>query len=133
MQAKTKEMQESMKLLDVEMKRSDELLSQMIPKSVSDKIKAGANAVDTCEVFDMVTMVFNDIPAFLDICAKCDGLKVILFATPNWMPVNMTKYVVLLKNGGMDDGWIKGRYTMDKAQITCRFIHWISIPYLYVI
>ena len=76
MQAKTKEMQESMKLLDVEMKRSDELLSQMIPKSVSDKIKAGANAVDACEVFDMVTMVFNDIPAFLDICAKCDGLKV---------------------------------------------------------
>ena len=69
-------MQESMKLLDVEMKRSDELLSQMIPKSVSDKIKAGANAVDTCEVFDMVTMVFNDIPAFLDICSKCDGLKV---------------------------------------------------------
>ena len=75
-QQKTKEMQESMKLLDVEMKRSDELLSQMIPKSVSDKIKAGANAVDTCEVFDMVTMVFNDIPAFLDICGKCDGLKV---------------------------------------------------------
>ena len=65
-----------MKLLDVEMKRSDELLSQMIPKSVSDKIKAGANAVDTCEVFEMVTMVFNDIPAFLDICGKCDGLKV---------------------------------------------------------
>ena len=69
-------MQKSMKLLDSEMKRSDELLSQMIPKSVSDKIKAGANAVDTCEVFDMVTMVFNDIPAFLDICGKCDGLKV---------------------------------------------------------
>ena len=101
MQAKTKEMQESMKLLDVEMKRSDELLSQMIPKSVSDKIKAGANAVDTCEVFDMVTMVFNDIPAFLDICAKCDGLKVILFASPKRVPVNMTKYVIIFQIVGM--------------------------------
>ena len=65
-----------MKLLDVEMKRSDELLSQMIPKSVSDKLKGGATAVDTCEIIEMVTMIFNDIPAFLDICSKCDGLKV---------------------------------------------------------
>jgi hypothetical protein len=25
----------------------------------------------------MVTIVFNDIPAFLDICAKCDGMKIV--------------------------------------------------------
>ena len=41
--------------------------------------------------------------------------------------------MVLLKNGGMDDGWIKGRYTVDKAQIMSRYIHWILIPYLYVV
>ncbi len=39
-----------MKQLDDEMKRSDELLAQMIPKSVSEKVKAGLNPVDTCEV-----------------------------------------------------------------------------------
>ena len=75
--AKTIQMQESMMLLDNEMKKSDELLSRMIPRSISEKIAAGTHAVDTCEVFDMVTIVFNDIPAFLDMCAKCDGLKIV--------------------------------------------------------
>ena len=61
---KTKLMEESMSKLDVEMKRSDDLLSQMMPKSVAEKIKNGASAVETCEVFEMVTIVFNDIPVF---------------------------------------------------------------------
>ena len=47
---KTKLMEESMKQLDEEMRRSDELLSQMIPKQVAEKVKSGANPVDTCEV-----------------------------------------------------------------------------------
>ena len=47
---KTKEMEASMKKLDEEMKRSDELLSQMIPKSVAEKVKSGLNPVETCEV-----------------------------------------------------------------------------------
>ena len=44
-------MQEAMKKVDVEMKRNDELLSQMIPKAVADKVKKGLNPVDTCEVY----------------------------------------------------------------------------------
>jgi guanylate cyclase len=47
---KTKLMEESMKQLDEEMKRSDELLAQMIPKQVAEKVKSGANPIDTCEV-----------------------------------------------------------------------------------
>jgi len=74
---KTKAMEESMSKLDTEMKRSDELLSQMMPKSVAMKIKDGASAVDTCEIFEMVTIVFNDIPMFGDICAQCDGMQIV--------------------------------------------------------
>ncbi|XP_059098950.1 soluble guanylate cyclase 88E-like isoform X2 [Tigriopus californicus] len=74
---KTKEMESSMKRLDEEMRRSDDLLSQMIPKSVAEKVKTGLNPVETCEVFDQVTIIFNDVPAFLDICAKCDGMKIV--------------------------------------------------------
>ena len=48
---KSKQMQEAMKKVDIEMKRSDELLAQMIPKAVADKVKKGLNPVDTCEVF----------------------------------------------------------------------------------
>jgi len=74
---KTKAMEESMSKLDVEMKRSDDLLSQMMPKSVAEKIKNGASAVETCEVFEMVTIVFNDIPMFGDICKNCDGMQIV--------------------------------------------------------
>jgi len=74
---KTKLMEESMSKLDQEMKRSDDLLSQMMPKSVAQKIKDGASAVETCEIFEMVTIVFNDIPMFGDICAQCDGMQIV--------------------------------------------------------
>ena len=50
---KTAQMQEAMKKVDIEMKRSDELLSQMIPKAVADKVKKGLNPVDTCEVLSL--------------------------------------------------------------------------------
>ena len=38
---KTKQMVESMQKLDEEMRRSDVLLAQMMPKSVSDKVGGG--------------------------------------------------------------------------------------------
>ena len=47
---KTRLMEDSMKKLDEEMNRSDELLSQMIPKQVVEKVKSGLNPIDTCEV-----------------------------------------------------------------------------------
>jgi len=74
---KTKLMEESMAKLDEEMKRSDLLLSQMMPKSVSEKVKNGASPVETCEIFESVTIVFNDIPMFSDICAQCDGMQIV--------------------------------------------------------
>ena len=43
-------MEETIKRIDEEMKRSDELLAQMIPPTVAEKVKAGLNPVDTCEV-----------------------------------------------------------------------------------
>ena len=30
------------------------------------------------QVFEQVTIVFNDVPAFLDICAKCDGMQIVI-------------------------------------------------------
>jgi Heme NO binding associated len=40
---KTKQMEDSMQKLDEEMRRSDMLLAQMMPKSVSDKVKLNNN------------------------------------------------------------------------------------------
>ena len=44
-------MVEAMAKVEEEMKRSDKLLSQMIPKAVADKVKQGLNPVETCEVY----------------------------------------------------------------------------------
>jgi len=50
-QQKSKKLVESMKKLDDEMQRTDELLYQMIPKAVADRLRTGENPVDTCQVF----------------------------------------------------------------------------------
>ena len=38
---------------------------------------------------------------------------------------------VLLGKRGMDDGWIRGRYTRDTVYIYCIHIHWMYTQYLY--
>ena len=74
---KTKQMEEAMQKLDVEMKKGDELLAQMIPPQVAEKIKSGASPVETCEVFESVTIVFNNIYEFTDICGQCEGMQIV--------------------------------------------------------
>lgn len=49
-QQKSKKLIESMRKLDQEMRRTDELLYQMIPKQVADRLRHGENPIDTCEV-----------------------------------------------------------------------------------
>ena len=58
---KSKLMIEAMKKVDMEMKRSDQLLAQMIPKAVADKVKKGLNPVDTCEVLSVDLYIYRNI------------------------------------------------------------------------
>lgn len=39
-----------MKKLDIEMKKADQLLYQMIPKKVADRLRSGENLMNLCEV-----------------------------------------------------------------------------------
>ena len=39
-----------LKKLDVEMKRTDQLLYQMIPKKIADRLRAGEAVMNLCEV-----------------------------------------------------------------------------------
>lgn len=52
---KSKQLEDSMKKLDQEMKRTDELLYQMIPKTVADKLRKGESSVDICQVIPSLT------------------------------------------------------------------------------
>ena len=47
---KGKKLEEIMKQMDREMQRTDELLYQMIPKSVADRLRKGESAMSTCQV-----------------------------------------------------------------------------------
>lgn len=58
-QQKSKKLEESMRKLDDEMKRTDELLYQMIPKQVADRLRRGENPIDTCEVSCLGTGILH--------------------------------------------------------------------------
>ena len=48
-----------MKKLEQVMARTEELLYQMIPKSIAERLNRGETYMETCEVFPSVTMLFS--------------------------------------------------------------------------
>jgi guanylate cyclase len=59
---KSKAIEESIKKLDIEMKKTDQLLYQMIPKKVADRLRSGESVMNLCEVNmnkKVILFVFN--------------------------------------------------------------------------
>ena len=56
-----------MKELDIEKRRTDSLLYQMIPRSVADRLRQGEPALNTCEVFPVNNL--KQQPVILKLCA----------------------------------------------------------------
>ncbi|XP_016950698.1 uncharacterized protein LOC108024967 isoform X2 [Drosophila biarmipes] len=61
--------------LDVERKKTEQLLNRMLPSSVAEKLKMGL-AVDP-EEFSDVTIYFSDIVGFTTIAAHCSPVQVV--------------------------------------------------------
>jgi len=59
------------------MKKSDDLISQMLPKSVAEELAKGKTNEEICKTYECVTMLFSDIVTFTVICSKLKPLQVV--------------------------------------------------------
>ena len=75
-EAKADKLEAQQKKLNEVMKKSDDLISQMLPKQVADELAKGKTNAEICQKYDMVTMLFSDIVTFTVICSKLKPLQV---------------------------------------------------------
>ncbi|XP_066591877.1 soluble guanylate cyclase 89Da-like [Prorops nasuta] len=61
---RSEELENSHALLDRWKNKSDELLYSMIPKTVADRLRAGASPLSTCESFESITVLFCELCEF---------------------------------------------------------------------
>lgn len=63
--------------LETSIKKTDELLYQMIPKSIADKLRSGHPPLSTCQEFDSVSILFSDIVSFTPMCSRLGPMQVV--------------------------------------------------------
>ena len=78
-ESKAANLESQQKKLNEVMKKSDDLISQMLPKQVADELAKGKTNVEICTTYDMVTMLFSDIVTFTVICSKLKPLQVCIY------------------------------------------------------
>ena len=63
--------------LETSIKKTDELLYQMIPKSIADKLRNGVPPLNTCQEYDSVSILFSDIVSFTPMCSRLSAMNVV--------------------------------------------------------
>ena len=63
-------------VLVTEMKITEELINQIIPRDIADQLRTSKPFVNTCQVFKSVTVMFSDMVNFNEICATVQPIQV---------------------------------------------------------
>ena len=74
---RSKSLEDSMKKLDIEIKKTDQLLYQMIPKKIADRLRSGEPAMNICEVYPTCTILFSDVVGFTTTCSQLAPMQVV--------------------------------------------------------
>merc|ERR1719394_920418 len=74
---KADKLEEQQKKLNEVMKKSDDLISQMLPKQIADELAKGKTNEEICKAYECVTMLFSDIVTFTVICSKLKPIQVV--------------------------------------------------------
>merc|ERR1712025_199832 len=74
---KADKLEEQQKKLNEVMKKSDDLISQMLPKQIADELAKGKTNEEICKAYECVTMLFSDIVTFTVICSRLKPLQVV--------------------------------------------------------
>merc|ERR1719495_2102718 len=77
MEKKSAKLDEQQKKLAEVMKKSDDIIAQMLPKSVADDLAKGKSNADICKSYECVTMLFSDVVTFTIICSKLKPTQVV--------------------------------------------------------
>merc|ERR1711962_774448 len=77
MEKKSAKLDEQQKKLAEVMKKSDDIIAQMLPKAVADDLAKGKSNADICKSYDCVTMLFSDVVTFTVICSKLKPIQVV--------------------------------------------------------
>merc|ERR1712130_415520 len=74
---KADKLEEQQKKLNEVMKKSDDLISQVLPKQIADELAKGKTNEEICKAYECVTMLFSDIVTFTVICSKLKPIQVV--------------------------------------------------------
>ncbi|CAN7992374.1 unnamed protein product [Ixodes pacificus] len=93
---KTQNLEENLVRLDEWRKRGDDLLYSMLPKSVADSLRQGADPVNTCQSFDSVTVLFSELVNFPAACRHLSPMQVV-----SWVNATFSLFDVITDRYGV--------------------------------